>query len=396
MKSTNFFKANILLPKENFKEWSVIACDQYTSEPEYWNETKKTVGDKNSALNIVLPEVYLSEDNSAQISSINKTMQEYIENGIFDCYEDSVIYTRRTLKNGKVRNGLVGLIDLEEYSYEKGAKTAIRATEETVVDRIPPRVKIRKDASLEIPHIMLLINDPDRTVIEPITEKADSLTKLYDFTLMQNAGSIKGYKLSDSDIENVQNSLSILKEKSSDGLLFAVGDGNHSLATAKECYKMGSGNRYALVEVVNIHDLSLEFEPIYRVLFGVDAEKLINDFIAHCGASNDENAQKFTCVYNGTEKEISVKPTGTLCVATLQTFLDAYLKENKDIKIDYIHGTDSVRELCKKENTLGFIFSGMEKSELFEAVSQDGSLPRKTFSMGVADDKRFYLEARKI
>ncbi|MBR4973156.1 MAG: DUF1015 family protein, partial [Clostridia bacterium] len=173
-------------------------------------------------------------------------------------------------------------------------------------------------------------------------------------------------------------------------------DGNHSLATAKECYRMGCGSRYALVEVVNIHDFSLEFEPIYRVVFGANAEKLISDFINWCGEDSSENSQKFTCVYNGIEKEISVNAKGTLCVATLQAFLDNYLKDNKNLKLDYIHGTESVRELCKKENTVGFIFSGMEKSELFKAVSNDGSLPRKTFSMGCADDKRFYLEARKI
>lgn len=396
MKGNNFFTADILIPKNNFKEWSVIACDQYTSEPEYWEETKKAVGDKNSALNIVLPEVYLKEDNSAEISNINKTMQDYISNDIFKVIEDSVIYTKRTLKNGKIRHGLVGLIDLEDYSYEKGAKTSIRATEETVIERIPPRVKIRKDASIEIPHIMLLINDPDRTVIEPITEKTDVLTKIYDFEMIQNAGSIEGYVLSDSDVNNITVALDNLKAISEDGLLFAVGDGNHSLATAKECYKLGNGNRYALVEIVNIHDLSLEFEPIYRVLFNVDAQKLLNDFVATCGLSDDSDAQKFTCVYNGTEREISVKPNGTLCVATLQKFLDSYIKLNPEIKIDYIHGTDSLRQLCKKQNTLGFIFDGMEKSELFTAVSRDGSLPRKTFSMGCADDKRFYLEARKI
>lgn len=396
MKGKNFYSADILLPKKNFKEWSVIACDQYTSEPHYWEETKNSVGDKASSLNIILPEVFLSDDNSTEIDNINKTMKNYISGDVFDLFENAMVYTRRTLKNGKVRNGLVGLIDLEEYSYEKGSKTSIRATEQTVIERIPPRVKIRKDASIEIPHIMLLIDDPKRTVVEPIAEKSNELVKLYDFELMQNAGSIKGFKLTDNDVDNVQCSLECLQKNSLDGLLFAVGDGNHSLATAKECYKMGKGSRYALVEVVNIHDLSLEFEPIYRVLFNVDAQKLINDFTTHYGESKSCDSQKFTCVFNGIEKEISVNPGGTLCVATLQTFLDSYLKENPQIKIDYIHGTDSVRELCKKENTLGFIFDGMEKSELFEAVSKDGSLPRKTFSMGCADDKRFYLEARKI
>ncbi|MBR4123120.1 MAG: DUF1015 domain-containing protein [Clostridia bacterium] len=388
--------ADILLPKNDFSKWSVIACDQYTSEPKYWEETKEIVGNSISALNLILPEVFLSDDESARINSINKTMQEYIENDVFNSFDNTIVYTCRTLKDGKKRHGLVGLIDLEDYSYEKDAKTAIRATEETVVDRIPPRVKIRKDAPLELPHIMLLIDDPERIVIEPIADKADNFKKLYEFELMQNAGSIVGYALSSDSVNNVQSALDTLKNNSADGLLFAVGDGNHSLATAKECYRMGCGSRYALVEVVNIHDFSLEFEPIYRVVFGANAEKLISDFINWCGEDSSENSQKFTCVYNGIEKEISVNAKGTLCVATLQAFLDNYLKDNKNLKLDYIHGTESVRELCKKENTVGFIFSGMEKSELFKAVSNDGSLPRKTFSMGCADDKRFYLEARKI
>lgn len=389
-------QAEILLPKKDFSKWSVIACDQYTSEPKYWDETKKTVGDSVSALNLILPEIYLSADNNEHINKINSTMNKYIENNVFDSFDNTIIYTCRTLKNGKKRHGLVGLIDLEDYSYEKGSKTAIRATEETVVDRIPPRVLIRKDAVLELPHIMLLIDDAERTVIEPIAEKRDSFKKLYDFKLMQNAGSIIGFRISDDSVNEVQSALCALKNNSDDGLLFAVGDGNHSLATAKECYRIGCGSRYALVEVVNIHDYSLEFEPIYRVVFGADAEKIISDFINWCGVDESVNSQKFTCIYNGTQKEISVKAKGTLCVATLQAFLDEYLKSKTDLKLDYIHGTDSVRELCKQENTVGFIFSGMEKSELFKAVSQDGSLPRKTFSMGCADDKRFYLEARKI
>ena len=285
---------------------------------------------------------------------------------------------------------------MEDYSYVKGADTFIRATEQTVLDRIPPRVNIRKDASIELPHIMLLIDDPKRTVIEPLSEKTNDFNCLYDFELMQNAGSIKGYALDENAVSNVQNALSDLADNSADGLLFAVGDGNHSLASAKECYVKGFGPRYALAEVVNIHDASLEFEPIYRVLFGVNPEKIIADFVdALGGIYEGEDAQEFICTFGDNRKTISVKPTGKLCVATLQTFLDDYIK-NTDIKIDYIHGENSVFELSKKENTLGFLFSGMEKSELFVAVSQDGSLPRKTFSMGCADDKRFYLEGRRI
>ena len=389
--------ADILLPKNNIEKWSVIACDQYTSEPEYWSETEKTVEDTPSALKIILPEVYLSKDNSEKIALINKNMTDYIESDIFNTYENTIVYLERTLADGKVRRGIVGLIDLEDYSYEKNANTLIRATEETVVQRIPPRVEIRRDASLELPHIMLLINDENKTVIESLTDKTDNFTKLYDFTLMQNGGKIQGFKVNDDNVKNIQNALEDLKNQSSDGLLFAVGDGNHSLATAKECYNMGCGPRYALVEIVNIHDSSLEFEPIYRVLFNVEPEKVLEDIITAFGGEYfGSDAQKFQCVYGEKLREISLKPTGELCVATLQTFLDKYIKENSSIEIDYIHGENSVKELCKKENTLGFIFSGMTKSELFSAVSADGSLPRKTFSMGHADDKRFYLEARKI
>lgn len=393
----HLMSADILLPKSNFKEWSVIACDQYTSEPKYWEEVKNIVGDKASAYNIILPEVFLTDDNSEKIAAVNNKMLEYLNSDVFDVFENTMVYIERTQKDGKIRKGVLGLIDLEDYSYVKGSDTFIRATEQTVLDRIPPRVNIRKDASIELPHIMLLIDDPDRTVIEPLTDKTNDFTCLYNFELMQNAGSIKGYSLNDDAVLDLQNALSDLADNSDDGLLFAVGDGNHSLASAKECYVKGLGPRYALAEVVNIHDNSLEFEPIYRVLFGVDPEKVIADFVDTLGGIYEgEDAQEFVCVYGDIKKTISVKPTGKLCVATLQTFLDDYIKENNNIKIDYIHGENSVFELSKQENTLGFLFSGMEKSELFVAVSQDGSLPRKTFSMGCADDKRFYLEGRKI
>ena len=388
--------ADILFPKNNLENWAVIACDQYTSEPEYWQETEKIAGEYPSAYNIILPEVYLEDDNSKRIEKINKTMSDYLNANVFNCYEDTCVYIERTLNNGRVRRGVLGLIDLEDYSYVKGSKTLIRATEETVLERIPPRVNIRKGAILELPHIMLLIDDPNNTVVEPLSEKTEDFKKIYDFTLMQNAGSIKGYAIDDSAMQEVWTALDNLANASGDGFLFAMGDGNHSLASAKECYVQGKGPRYALAEVVNIHDASLEFEPIFRVLFGVNPEKVINDFVDSLGGEYfGADAQKFVCTFDSTSKEISVKGTGKLSVATLQTFLDDYIK-GTDIKIDYIHGDNSVIELTKKPNTLGFLFSGMEKSELFPAIIQDGSLPRKTFSMGHADDKRFYLEARKI
>ena len=399
MKNTYFLPANILLPKSDFQKWAVVACDQYTSEPEYWKEVEKTVGNEPSALNLILPEVYLSADNSKRIEKINRTMTDYLENGVFREIENTFIYLEREVTGGKIRKGVVGLIDLENYSYEKGSKALIRATEATVLERIPPRVLIRKDAKLEMPHVMLLIDDPKCTVIEPLEEKINGFEKLYDFGLMQQSGHIKGYSVDDETAEQIQTALSALVENTEDKLLFAVGDGNHSLATAKECYNLNKteNSRYALVEIVNIHDTSLEFEPIYRVVFGVEPEKFIENFVTALGGEYfGMDAQKFTCVYGSKRKEISVKPTGKLAVATLQTYLDEYLKQNKNGSIDYIHGEDVVYSLCKAENTVGFIFESMQKSELFDAIKQDGSLPRKTFSMGHAADKRFYIEARKL
>ena len=388
--------ANILLPKKDFEKWAVIACDQYTSEPEYWEETKAQVGDAVSALNIVLPEVYLSKDNSGKIDEINKNMKAYVEEDVFDTLENSLVLTIRTLKDGKVRTGIVGLIDLEEYSYEKGAKTLTRATEATVVERIPPRVEIRKDAIIELPHVMLLINDPKRSVIEPLADASNTFQKVYDFTLMQNAGAIKGYKIPDSKVEEINNTLEQLKIDNN-GLLFAVGDGNHSLATAKECYKNQGGSRYALVEVVNIHDNSLEFEPIYRIVFGVNPEELIAEFVTAMGGEYEgSDSHKYTCVWGENKKEICLKAGSHLAVADLQNFLDDYIKKHPETEVDYIHGISNTEKLASKPNAVGFIFDGMGKSDLFPAVSADGSLPRKTFSMGCADDKRFYLEARKI
>lgn len=393
-----FFEADIMLPKENFEKWSVIACDQYTSEPEYWQDVKEIVGDEPSALNIILPECYLSADNSERINSINCNMKKYLESGVFAEYKDSFVYVERTQSDGVVRRGIVGKIDLSDYDYRPGTDKAVRATEQTVISRIPPRVEIRKDAPLEMPHVMLLIDDSDKKIIETLTDKKDNFQKLYDFTLMKNAGDIKGYRLNQDAAEELKAQLSALSDKN-DGLLFCVGDGNHSLATAKECYELNKNenSRYALVEIVNIHDDALQFEPIYRVVFGVDGEKLIEDFInSRGGEYQGADAHKYTCIMGKCEREISVKPSSKLEVGTLQSFLDEYLKNLPDAEVDYIHGTDSTRKLCQKENTVGFIFNGMEKSDLFPAVSADGSLPRKTFSMGHADDKRFYLEARKI
>lgn len=396
MSNSCFKKADILLPKKDFENWAVIACDQYTSEPEYWDKVRKMASDKPSALNVILPEVYLEGENKGFVEKINQTMQQYIENRIFDECKDSLIYVERVQSNGILRRGIVGKIDLEHYDYRAGSDSPVRATEQTVLERIPPRVEIRKNAPLELPHVMLLFDDIENKVISLMENSKAHFKKLYDFELMCGGGHIKGYLVDNATADKALLLLDSLKRE--DNLLFCVGDGNHSLATAKECYNLNKteDSRYALVEIVNIHEDALQFEPIYRVVFGAQPETLIADFVEACGDYNGEDAHRYTCVWGDTSCEISVRPTSKLAVGTLQAFLDDYLKANPELKIDYIHGIDSLQKLASGKNAVGFLFNGMQKSELFEAVALDGSLPRKTFSMGHADDKRFYVEVRRI
>lgn len=391
MKHFGLGAADILLPENGFDTWSVVACDQYTSEPDYWDAVEKTVGDAPSTLRITLPEIYLNEDPAPRIAAINSTMAAYLASGVLHAHPDSMVYIERDTSAG-VRRGLLGVIDLEEYDYRPGSKTLIRATEQTVVERIPPRVAIRKDAPLELPHVLLLMDDAAHTVLGAV-ETEDR--PIYDFDLMQGGGHIRGSLLTKAAQAEVKAALAALLDGQEDPLLFAVGDGNHSLATAKECYLRDPNpkNRYALVEVVNIHDDSIQFEPIYRVLFGADIADVTAKLEALCG---EGDTQAVTCVTAEGEQVLHLTPTSKLPVGTLQAFLDAYLKEHPDVTIDYIHGEDTVRRLCAEEGVLGFLFDGMGKEDLFPAIRQDGSLPRKTFSMGHAADKRFYLECRAI
>lgn len=413
---TAFNKANILLPKlsgEEMEKWAVVACDQYTGEPEYWEKTAKIVGGAPSALNLILPEAYLEEqDCEKRIENIHSKMTEYLNGGLFREFKDCFILTRRIQADRRERVGLVGAIDLEMYDYNKGSNSQVRATEATVASRIPPRVKIRLNAPIELPHIMILIDDPENTVIEPLLQK--ELPSVYDFELMQNGGHLFGAVVEGEAANGVlsaldklaENALKINRSNGSDKdgiLLYAMGDGNHSLAAAKECYEQkkraGSPDaelaRYALVEIVNLHSPALEFEAIHRVVTKVDADDLLRKMTEELGLS--ENAkQKFTIIAKSEERSFGIaNPTSNLTVGSLQTFLDKYLEECGG-KIDYIHGDDVVRTLSQKPNTIGFLLPSMRKSELFPTVIKDGALPRKTFSMGHAHDKRFYCEARKI
>ena len=418
-----FRPADILLPKDcEYSKWSVVACDQYTSQPEYWQRVEEYVGRSPSTLRLILPESCLEGPNvETDIMEINNTMSRYLREGRFVEHPGALFYVERTLDNGKVRRGLMGMVDLEQYDYEPGSSAPIRATEGTVLSRIPPRVAVRKNAPVELPHVMLLVDDPDQTVIEPLADQTDSMQVLYDFDLMERGGHIKGWELTEDQQAQVARALSALADpakfnarygtKDEAVMLFAVGDGNHSLATAKECYERQKRltppehwatlpARYALVELDNLHDASLEFEPIHRLVFGAKPEELLSALVEYYpGAQRDDGAggHKLAYVYGENQGVVSVPdPAAQLPVGTLQNFLDWYLARHKGVRVDYIHGEDVVRKLAAQPDTVGFLLPAMGKEELFPTVIRDGVLPRKTFSMGEAHDKRFYLEARKI
>ena len=418
-----FYPADILLPKQgsDLRTFSVVACDQYTSEPDYWERVRRQAEGVPSAYHLIFPEIDLKKDGfAARIDSINRSMDELLEQGYFACYPNSFVYAERTLRNGAVRRGLIGTVDLEQYDYRKGSGSLIRATEGTVLERIPPRVKIRENARLELPHIMLLLDDGDKQVIEPIGRRAAQMEPVYDFELMEESGRLRGWLLNGTQAKELNHKLaSLCTQKAFEQkyqvegeapMLFAVGDGNHSLATAKACYEklkqeLPPGQaavhpaRYALVELVNLHDESLQFEAIHRVVFGADAKHLMEKMKTALSLSETpvSGAQTFDVVVDGKTIPAAVQcPESNLAVGTLQKFLDAYLKEF-DGEVDYIHGEKVVRELCGEgSGNIGFLLPCMNKSELFRTVILDGALPRKTFSMGEACDKRFYLESRKI
>lgn len=403
----------ILLPKKSnnpefMHKWAVIAVDQYTSEPEYWKKVELLTNDHKSTYHLILPEIYLEEKNiDDRIKKINSEMNSYLKEDVFEEFEGFILVDRKTV-NTNSRKGLIVALDLEHYDFNKGSKTLIRATEGTILERLPPRIRIRKNAPIELPHIMVLINDPKKTVIEPLFDL--NLDIAYDFDLMMDSGHIIGYKLPKEYADRIFNALEKLVDN---GLLFAVGDGNHSLATAKAIWEDIKKNnpeikdhpsRYALVELVNIHDDGLKFEPIHRVVFNADIDNMFfemekfyseQEFSITDRPSEKNGKHSIECLYDRGKKYININtPKNNLEVGTLQSFLDYYCKL-KNLKIDYIHGEDVVNKLSRNNN-IGFILPSMPKTELFRTVILDGALPRKTFSMGEASEKRFYIEARKI
>ncbi len=404
-----FQSANILLPNvAEMNQWAVIACDQFSSQPEYWHRVRTFAGSAPSTVNLILPECDLEGDYSGKVAAINETMLSYMQQGIFKEYPDAFIYVERTLLSGKIRRGVVGAVDLEAYDYIPGTQSGVRATEKTVLERIPPRQRIRENASLELPHVLLLCDDPEQQLLGSID--VASLPVAYDFDLMEGGGHITGRLISGDAAESFRNAIAAYEancEKKfapNAPVYYAVGDGNHSLATAKSCFealKAAEPNkdfsnhcaRYALVELENIHDESQEFEPIHRVIFRTDPAAMLREMEATICAPDGEPIRWYAGKDSGVI-HLKLAP-GQLSIAVLQAFLDDYLSRNPG-EIDYIHGDADTRNLASAENAIGFLLPAMEKSGLFPGIIADGVLPRKTFSMGHAQEKRYYLEAKVI
>jgi len=424
----------VLLPRPgiDLRRWAVIACDQYTSEPAYWERAAHEVGDAPSTLALIFPEVYLgTPDASSRIRRIQDAMRSYLGDRMF-VERDGAVYVERTPGN-RVRRGLLLELDLEQYDYGSKSASPIRPTEGTMVERLAPRIEVRRGAELELPHILVLIDDPERTVIEPIAAERGALAKLYATDLMLGGGHVAGYAVDAGRGERVTNALRALASPAAFArrygvpeatavMLFAMGDGNHSLATAKACWESAKGavgmdhpSRYALVEVVNIHDPALEFSPIHRLLFAVTADiraAMARAFGSRVSCTDLPTAAAMREHVNaargpshvagliGPGRRFSVveiaDPLSTLAVGTLQPFVDRFVERGGATHVDYVHGDDTLERLAADARNVGLYLPALGKSDLLRMVVREGPLPRKTFSMGEADEKRFYVEARRI
>ena len=397
---------NIMLPNtDDYSKWSVIACDQFTSEKEYWDKLEEYVDSALSTLNLDLPEIYLDGTEDGRIEKINNNIETYLKSGVFNELPKGFILVVRKTPYVERRLGLMLAVDLEKYEYSKKSQALIRSTEGTIEERIPPRLKIRKDAKIELPHIMLLIDDNEKQIIEGLYEKRNEYKKVYDFDLNMGGGHIEGYFI-DNHQEVIakfnkllEKEVLIKKYGKEDKFLFAVGDGNHSLATAKAHWNKIKENltceeiethpaRYALVEVVNLYDEGIYFEPIYRYVFNINKEEFLS------GLDKVDANYK---VYDG--KKTTEKPNQTALPESIKN-VDEYIKtfiDKNGGNVDYIHGDANLENLVNSNpSSVGILFNKLEKTELFKNVSSTGALPRKTFSMGEGVEKRYYLESRKI
>ncbi len=421
-----FVPANILLPKDDarYPAWSVIACDQFTSDPDYWERVRKHAGDGPSTLHLICPECGLESVDLAQKGKeIGENMRAYLADGVFKRLPDAMILVCRSLEDGQIREGIVGRVDLEAYDYQKGAKPAVRATEETVASRLPARVQMRREAAMELPHLLLLADDREKSLIEKVSARKEELEKIYDFELMEEGGHISGYLLDDKAKETFLSELDDFSSaaafetrygrKNEPVMALAVGDGNHSLAAAKQYYeekkqqygaesKEAAACRFVLAELENLHSDALQFAPIHRVMFGVSPEELRKEmalFFAENGLKEDASisGQQFEMIIGQERVAITLEnPPHLLAVGSLQAFLDDYLKKHPEAEIDYIHGEEETVLLSGGSDRVGFLLPVMKKEDLFPTVLAYGSLPRKTFSMGHAREKRYYLEAAMI
>lgn len=433
----------LLLPRAgvDLTPWAVVACDQFTSEPEYWARVQRLVGESASTLKLILPEAFLgAEDEVRRIRDIQSAMRRYLAEGVLVQQPPGLVLVERETGRGRKRKGLIAALDLEHYDFTPGAKTLIRPTEGTILERLPPRIRVREGAPLELPHVMVLIDDPERRVIEPLF--AESLEKLYDFPLMLDSGWVRGWRVDRPEsIRGVAAGLARLADPTAFGdrygadgepvLLYAMGDGNHSFATAKTIWEnlkraapdptaiMDHPARHALVELVNLHDEGLEFEAIHRVAFGVDAGHLLGALKEFCAARGSrltvldrsswaaarqswremQRSDRHVIAFVAGNRHgvlVIEQPRLTLPIATLQAFLDQYLPDRPGAWLDYIHGEDSLERLGARPDRIGFVLPALAKDDFFRTIIRDGALPRKTFSMGEADEKRFYLECRLI
>lgn len=397
---TGVVAPEILLPAgEDLTSFAVVACDQFTSEKEYWEKLRRETAGKRTALDLILPEAYLSADNSAAVARIHANMERYLEEGAFRSAGAGFVLTARSTPYAPLRLGLVLAVDLDRYSYDKKSDALIRATEGTIVDRLPPRMDIRRNAPLEFPHIMLLADDARRTVIEPLYLSRDRLEKAYDFDLNMGGGHISGWMV--RDVAPVQEALALLAEESAKKygapFLFAVGDGNHSLATAKRCWEelkpaLSAAERavhparYALAEVVNLYDEGLRFEPIHRFAEGVDCAAFLERWTA-------EGDSRAVLLAGGRRREVALPSD----IARAVDAADAYIRLSGGTRVDYVHGEDSLGKLvAETPGSAGILLPAMDKSGLFASVAAGGSLPRKTFSLGEAVEKRYYIEGKFI
>lgn len=414
-----FKPCEILLPDGcDMGKWSAVACDQFSSQPEYWDALDAAVGEAPSTLRLMLPEAYLdTRDQFAQAELINARMREYLSSGVFKALPDSYIYVERTLAGGAVRRGLVGVLDLDAYDYSRDSQSPIRATEGTIESRLPPRVRVRRAAPLEMPHIMVFVDDAEERLLKPLAGRTAALPQLYDFELCCGGGHICGWQVTGGDCAAVDGAIDTLSDSDvlaeryggASPVVFAIGDGNHSLATAKKCWeelkpalseeeRETHPARFSLVELVNIHDAAVTFEPIHKVVFDTDVTGFISaakEFLARRGGeSASVHEIKLICGGDATEVCVAGLTIGQL-IGAAESFCQDYIAEHGG-RVDYIHNDDTAESMGRRDNCAAILLPRMEKNELFPSVIRSGPFPKKSFSIGHAEDKRYYLECRKI